>query len=460
MVHRDMRDLWRSHDVGALTYRSETHEHSEVPATACLRTMAREAFVGLREKLRADGTVLPAEHELFPDAALAGVSTVIPPGRLAHASICADEVSIRASLSDAARRAVAAHGRARTAFGRSQERAMQADLVVAEIQLVLDILSPRDPQYARASQKRHVALAEAREAAAQADDDYRWIRATVVEPWILFLAALPACTHAASAVVSHAPSAVSQEASTARLPNARSGRAGHGVHGGYVGHGSESGQSGRREPRAFWGRSSAGRRRGPVSRLAFIPVTRLADRRLTRFRVSEGGNSMTQAAMQTDTDEGRVTSAIWNAVVAGASLKDIHGIPSETMDGLYAHAYDFYSNGQLTQAEAFFRFLCIYDFYNPEYIVGLAAVCQLKEEYQKAVDLYAMAFAVGKNDYRPVFYAGQCQMMMRNRALARECFGLVCESSCDADLRTKAKAYLDAIGAEAEEKTPGDKEAA
>jgi type III secretion system low calcium response chaperone LcrH/SycD len=158
---------------------------------------------------------------------------------------------------------------------------------------------------------------------------------------------------------------------------------------------------------------------------------------------------MTQAATQSDTDEGRVTNAIWNAVIAGASLKDIHGIPSETMDGLYAHAYDFYTNGQLAQAEAFFRFLCIYDFYNPEYIVGLAAVCQLKEEYQKAVDLYAMAFAVGKNDYRPVFYAGQCQLMMRNLPLARECFSLVCESSCDADLRTKARAYLDATG-------PGD----
>ncbi|AKM32788.1 CesD/SycD/LcrH family type III secretion system chaperone [Pandoraea faecigallinarum] len=157
---------------------------------------------------------------------------------------------------------------------------------------------------------------------------------------------------------------------------------------------------------------------------------------------------MTQAATPSDTDGGRVTNAIWNAVIAGASLKDIHGIPSETMDGLYAHAYEFYTNGQLTQAEAFFRFLCIYDFYNPEYIVGLAAVYQLKEEYQKAVDLYAMAFAVGKNDYRPVFYAGQCQMMMRNLSLARECFALVCESSCDADLRTKARAYLDAIGAE------------
>ncbi len=170
---------------------------------------------------------------------------------------------------------------------------------------------------------------------------------------------------------------------------------------------------------------------------------------------------MTQAAMQAEMDEGSVTSAIWDAVVAGASLKDIHGIPSETMDGLYAHAYDFYSNGQLAQAEAFFRFLCIYDFYNPEYIVGLAAVCQLKEEYQKAVDLYAMAFAVGKNDYRPVFYAGQCQMMMRNMPLARECFGLVCESSSDADLRTKAKAYLDAIGADdVKDKAPGAKEAA
>ncbi|VVE63646.1 Chaperone protein SicA [Pandoraea captiosa] len=413
MEREDMRHLWRWHTVGndAGVPANEIDNDDAAQTGACLRAMAQQAYAGLTRRVSIDGLVLPAAHELFPDPSAPRLLQ-----RLSAGMSCGVGRRIaRVRLSDAARLALASHDRARVAFERSQARAMQADAVVAEVQLVLEILSPNDPQYARASRKRHAALAEARDAATQADQGYRRLRESAVESWIRHLARLP------------------------DFPQTRAASS----------RGSRSGNHSRGEHRAFWGRPANGCRRAAVSRLAFIPVTRLANRRLTRFRVSEGGNSMTQAATQSDTDEGRVTNAIWNAVIAGASLKDIHGIPSETMDGLYAHAYDFYTNGQLAQAEAFFRFLCIYDFYNPEYIVGLAAVCQLKEEYQKAVDLYAMAFAVGKNDYRPVFYAGQCQLMMRNLPLARECFSLVCESSCDADLRTKARAYLDATG-------PGD----
>ncbi len=45
-------------------------------------------------------------------------------------------------------------------------------------------------------------------------------------------------------------------------------------------------------------------------------------------------------------------------------------------------------------------------FYNPDYTMGLAAVCQLKKQFQKACDLYAVAFTLLKNDYRPVFLPG------------------------------------------------------
>ncbi|MGL5758779.1 type III secretion system translocator chaperone SicA [Plesiomonas sp.] len=144
-------------------------------------------------------------------------------------------------------------------------------------------------------------------------------------------------------------------------------------------------------------------------------------------------------------DEQQVAEMIWAAVSEGATLKDVHGIPEEMMEGLYAHAYDFYNKGRLDEAETFFRFLCIYDFYNPDYIMGLAAVYQLKKQYQKAADLYAVAFALGKNDYRPVLFTGQCQLLMRNVSQARQCFELVCKQSEHEDLRVKAQAYLDSL---------------
>ncbi|RBH33650.1 CesD/SycD/LcrH family type III secretion system chaperone, partial [Pseudomonas sp. MWU13-2860] len=80
-----------------------------------------------------------------------------------------------------------------------------------------------------------------------------------------------------------------------------------------------------------------------------------------------------------------------------------------------------------------------------DYIMGLAAVCQLKKQFQKAADLYAVAFALSKNDYRPVFFTGQCQLFMRKAAKARQCFELVCEQSDDESLRAKAQVYLESL---------------
>lgn len=393
MVRQERRQFIRMRDT---CMPADTIESvSASTPSECLRALARQAFSLMVHAAR-DGSAcrvdLPSEHDLFPRSVARADATTIR--RRAE----------RVALRDAARCALERYAQAREAFARSQLRAIQTDTTLAEVQTVLDILSPGDPQYARADRQRYSAIEEARGAAALADARYRAVRDSGVESWVRCLSCMP-------------------DASPAHRV-ARHGEAGPAVPA-----------------------KGPGRRRFSISHPPLMSANRLAGRRLTRNRVSEGGRTMTHAATQLETEDSRMTGAIWEAVLAGASLKDIHGIPNETMDGLYAHAYDFYSNGQLAQAEAFFRFLCIYDFYNPEYIVGLAAVCQLKEEYQKAIDLYAMAFAVGKNDYRPVFYAGQCQMMMRNMTLASDCFALVCESSCDADLRTKARAYLNALEA-------------
>ncbi|MEB0140384.1 MULTISPECIES: type III secretion system translocator chaperone SicA [unclassified Undibacterium] len=146
---------------------------------------------------------------------------------------------------------------------------------------------------------------------------------------------------------------------------------------------------------------------------------------------------------QLATDE--TAKLIVEAVENGATLKDLYGISDEMMDKLYALAYDFYSNGRLDDAEKFFRFLCIYDFNNSQYLMGLAAVAQLKKNYQKAIDLYVLAFALAKNDYGPVFYTGQCHMYLQRTAKARLCFELVCLHSHEETLRAKASAYLEAL---------------
>ncbi|MEN3260915.1 type III secretion system translocator chaperone SicA [Sodalis endosymbiont of Spalangia cameroni] len=143
--------------------------------------------------------------------------------------------------------------------------------------------------------------------------------------------------------------------------------------------------------------------------------------------------------------EQQYTENFMEAIQDGATLKDIHQIPESTMQDVYLYAYDFYQQGRLDDAESLFRFLCVYDFYNPEYIMGLAAVHQLKKSYEKAIELYALTYSLSENDYRPMLYAGQCNLMLRKGEMAQRCFEIVLEKSQDENLMQKAQAYLVAL---------------
>lgn len=148
---------------------------------------------------------------------------------------------------------------------------------------------------------------------------------------------------------------------------------------------------------------------------------------------------------QTEQEEDRLAREVMHAVLDGAPLKDLRGISCEQMDSLYAFAYEFYEQGRLDDAERFFHFLCIYDFYNPQYWMGLAAVQQLKQNHQKAIDLYAVAFAQGKNDYRPMLYTGQCHLALGRAGKAKVCFEYVIECVQEPAMRQQAQAYLNAL---------------
>lgn len=143
--------------------------------------------------------------------------------------------------------------------------------------------------------------------------------------------------------------------------------------------------------------------------------------------------------------EQRRADVLLEALLSGATLQDIQQVPPEFMEGMYAHAYDFYQKGRLKEAETLFRFLFMYDFYNAEYALGLGAVFQLKKEHTKAIDIYALAFNLKPTDYRPVFYSGECNLMIGRVGNAKKCFELVCENTEDPVLVERARAYTEAI---------------
>ncbi|MEJ2795466.1 type III secretion system translocator chaperone SicA [Iodobacter sp. LRB] len=161
-------------------------------------------------------------------------------------------------------------------------------------------------------------------------------------------------------------------------------------------------------------------------------------------------------------DEG-AAEVLWEAVLNGAALKDIQGIPSNVMEGIYAYAFEFYQQGRLDEAETFFRFLCLYDMYDPDYAMGLAAIFQMRKEYLKAAGAYSLAFALGKNDYRPMFYAGQCNLHLKKVSKAKQCFETVLLHGAKGPLTERAQAYLEAMqnvqsATEAEPETEAESE--
>ncbi|MFY3138380.1 SycD/LcrH family type III secretion system chaperone [Achromobacter xylosoxidans] len=142
----------------------------------------------------------------------------------------------------------------------------------------------------------------------------------------------------------------------------------------------------------------------------------------------------------------RMFDTVIEGLQEGATFKDMYGVSSETMEAIYAQAYDFYQQGRLDEAEALFRLLCIYDFYNVDYAIGFGAVFQLKKQYDKALDVYAMAYTISGGDQRAMLYAGECNLLLRRMGKARRCFQLVVDEATDERIKGKASMYLQAMG--------------
>ncbi|KKB62057.1 hypothetical protein WM40_19330 [Robbsia andropogonis] len=141
----------------------------------------------------------------------------------------------------------------------------------------------------------------------------------------------------------------------------------------------------------------------------------------------------------------RLNRAVFTAIQKGATMKDLHGVTDAAMEGLYAYAYRFYQQGKLKEAESFFRFLFMYDFRCAEYPMGLAAVYQLRGEYVKAIEYYAIAGSLAKDDLRPIFHAAQCHLCLGNRAAARRNFEQVLAQAELPILRETAKSCLEVM---------------
>lgn len=100
-----------------------------------------------------------------------------------------------------------------------------------------------------------------------------------------------------------------------------------------------------------------------------------------------------------------------HALSKGENLALLHGLTPDILDRIYAYAFDYHEKGNVTDAEIYYKLLCIYAFENHEYLKGFASVCQSKKKYQQAYDLYKLSYNYSPyDDYSVIYRMGQCQI--------------------------------------------------
>lgn len=101
--------------------------------------------------------------------------------------------------------------------------------------------------------------------------------------------------------------------------------------------------------------------------------------------------------------------AIMAGLEDGLTNADLAGITDEQLEALYALGHNLYATGQHRDSETIFKTLCLYDYTQSRFWLGLAGSQQAIGDYQKAVEAYSMAaVAGGMKDLGPFYYAAVC----------------------------------------------------
>lgn len=130
----------------------------------------------------------------------------------------------------------------------------------------------------------------------------------------------------------------------------------------------------------------------------------------------------------------------------GSALGELRSDAGEAMTGIYERASILCRNGRLDEVELLFRSLCVYDFKNIDFVLGLAAAYQVAGKYNKALDMCAMGYMLNGSDYRVLLYAGQCNLLLRRLTKAKRCFDiLLWRHELDECARKKIVRYSDAL---------------
>lgn len=110
-----------------------------------------------------------------------------------------------------------------------------------------------------------------------------------------------------------------------------------------------------------------------------------------------------------------------NGILNGATIGQAVNVSKDTLENLYALAYNLYSSGNYKDGQVVFQALCLYDPNEYKFWMGLAGCRQALKLYRTAIDAYQMAaVATTLKNPEPFLYAARCllELNMKEEAIA------------------------------------------
>ena len=100
------------------------------------------------------------------------------------------------------------------------------------------------------------------------------------------------------------------------------------------------------------------------------------------------------------------------------TVRELKGITDAEMEAVYSLGFNFYRTGNIENAEKVFKFLVLFDHFNPKYWIGMGAVLQVKKQFQGAITAYAYASFLDIKDPKPQYHAAECYLAHGDRVNA------------------------------------------
>jgi type III secretion system low calcium response chaperone LcrH/SycD len=87
-------------------------------------------------------------------------------------------------------------------------------------------------------------------------------------------------------------------------------------------------------------------------------------------------------------------------------------IGDDSMEAVYAQAYNLYNQGKYKESSHIFRFLILLDMMEPRYSLGLAACMHRLKDFTNAANMYLLSAALDTTNPMPHYHAADCYLQM------------------------------------------------